>query len=442
MTLFFSYTFAIVVLLFGGALAGVRGQRDTLHPAVVLGSMAFFLYVIMPLRLYSEDGFFGFLTERQLAFAQLVNLVGIAGLMGGIALGTYGGSFREGFVRLLPEGPRVYNAGLVVGLVGVWGYGAGIVAMGGFSQAYGVAYGGGWSDSGYVRELYLMTSPAILILLASGQLVGRVQRWVWIPLFGAPLAIQGLLGARRGPTFVVLVTVLAGVYLIRGRRPLLLQVLGGGAALGFLLLLLVANRQQIYIGSEFNLEADATEVLDAGAGNEFIYGAGSVYTASETGQYYWGGRYATVLFIRPIPRSLWPEKYEFAKKMFGADVEVNMGVDIDAMTHMMGWVGALGAATGIVADMFIEFSWGMVLVLFGIGFFYGRAWRNSVMRGGIWIVVYGVALSLSVYLIMQSLEAFLFRVLFMLAPVWWTAWYAGLGRYQGRESEGPVRAAA
>jgi hypothetical protein len=112
--------------------------------------------------------------------------------------------------------------------------------------------------------------------------------------------------------------------------------------------------------------------------------------------------------------------------VFGADVQINMGVDIDAMTHVMGWVGALGAATGIVADMFIEFSWGMVFALFAIGLFYGRAWRNSVTLGGIWIVVYGVALSLSIYLVMQSLEAFIFRLLFMLAPVYWTWWYARL----------------
>ncbi|MFT3913259.1 MAG: hypothetical protein QM704_03955 [Anaeromyxobacteraceae bacterium] len=442
MTIFYSYTIAIALIIGLSIWTGVRGQRDSLHPALVLGAMALFLYVLMPLKIAAEDGFFGYLTERQLVFGQLVNLVGIAALVLGVAIGAYGGTFREGFVRLLPEGPRVYNAAIIVGLAGVWGYGAGILAMGGFSRAYGVAYGGGWSDSGYVRELYLMTSPAILLLLASGRVVGSIQSWTWVALFGAPLAIQGLLGARRGPTFVVLVTILAGVYLIRGRRPLLLQVLGGGAAVGVLLLLLVANRQNIYIGSEFRLEGDPTEVLSAGSGNEFIYGAGSVYTASETGQYYWGGRYATVLFIRPIPRSIWPEKYEFAKKTFGADVEVNMGVDIDAMTHIMGWVGAFGAATGIVADMFIEFSWGMVAVMFGLGYFYGRSWRNSVTKGGIWIVVYGVALALSIYLIMQSLEAFLFRVLFMLAPVGWVWWYAGLGRFENAEPEGGARSPA
>jgi len=442
MTLFFLYTAGIVALVLAAAYSGVRGQRDTLHPGLVIGGMLLFLYAYMPMRLYLENGFFGYITEDQLGFAQLVNLCGVGALVGGVTAGAWGGLFREADVQLPRRGGRIYAAGLVVGLAGVLGYVIGIVATGGFSEAYGRAYGGGWSESGYVRELFLMTAPAILLILASGQLGHRPLRWWWVVLFGAPLLIQGLLGARRGPTFVVLVTVLAGYYLIRARRPALVTVLAGGSALGLLMLFLVSNRESIYLGSDFRFENEAGKVLDAGAGNEFIYGAGSVVTANEVGQYFWGGRYATVLFVRPIPRSLWPGKYEFAKRTFGADVEVNMGVDYDAMAHVMGWVGAIGAAPGLVADMFMEFSWGMVAVLFLIGYFFGRSWRNSVMRGGIWIVVYGVALSLSVYLVMQTLEAFIFRLLFMLAPVWWAARYAGLGNYQRRESGGPVRAAA
>ena len=423
MTLFLVYTAGIAALALLAMYVGVRGQRDTLHPGLVLAAMLLFLYAYMPMRLYAEDGFFGFITEGQLAFVQLVNLCGVGALLGGVIAGAWGGLFREGHVRLSLRGARVYAAALVVGLSGVVGYVIGIVATGGFSEAYGRAYGGGWSASGYVREAYLMTAPAILLVLASGRLKQRPLRWWWVVLFGAPLLIQGLLGARRGPTFVVLVTVLAGYYLIRGRRPALVTVLSGGSALGLLMLFLVANRQSIYLGSDFEFENETGMVLDAGAGNEFIYGAGSIVTANELGQYFWGGRYATVLFVRPVPRSLWPGKYEFAKRTFGADVEVNMGVDYDAMTHVMGWVGAIGAAPGIVADMFMEFSWGMVAVLFLIGYFFGRTWRNSVEWGGIWIVVYGVALSLSVYLVMQTLEAFLFRLLFMLAPVYWTNWY-------------------
>jgi hypothetical protein len=110
-----------------------------------------------------------------------------------------------------------------------------------------------------------------------------------------------------------------------------------------------------------------------------------------------------------------------------------MGVDVDAFTHVLGWRGAFGAAPGIVADMWLEFAWGGLVALFLIGFLYGRAWSRCVKRGGLAVVVYGSLLCLSLYLVMQTLEAMAFRFLIMAVPSW-IAWRFAAGARRRRAS--------
>ena len=76
--------------------------------------------------------------------------------------------------------------------------------VGGFGGAYGRAYGGVWADTGYIRDLLYLTITALVLLLAA-RTGGRLSRvdWLWIALFAGPWLIHGLLGARRGPTFMV-----------------------------------------------------------------------------------------------------------------------------------------------------------------------------------------------------------------------------------------------
>ena len=421
MTEFFLETVAIAAFIGTAMFVAAASARDSLHPAMVLGPMLLFLYVGMPLYLYLNDGFFGFLTEGQLAFAQLVNVVGVLALLAGVLAGARGGAFVAGPRVWGVDGARLARAGTLVGILGVVGFVWGIFAVGGFQAAYGVSYGGGWSESGYVRELFLLTIPAILMLLASGKVKRPGMARYWLALFALPLLVHGALGARRGPLFVVLVTVAAGLYLVRNERPRAWLVLAGGAALGVVLLLMVANRDKIYIGSDFDLNVSPTAYMGPGGGNEFIYGSGTVVAVAERNLFTWGGRYATVFFVRPIPRALWPDKYTWAADFFGINVETNFGIDVDVIEDVLGWKGAVGAAPGIVADLWFEFSWGMCIALFAIGFMYGRVWRRCVTTGGVSVVTYGALLCLSLYLVMQTLEAMAFRFLFMAIPTWF-AW--------------------
>ena len=96
-----------------------------------------------------------------------------------------------------------------------------------------------------------------------------------------------------------------------------------------LLLFLVAHRDQIYLGSDFDFAKDrAAYAFEAGAGNEFVYGAGAILHADALGEHGWGRRYATVLLVRPIPRFLWPSKYDDAAAMLGTpSIEVNPGTN-------------------------------------------------------------------------------------------------------------------
>ena len=73
-------------------------------------------------------------------------------------------------------------------------------------------------------------------------------------LFGLPWLLQSLLMARRGPTFALAIIVLMGWYIARNRRPPVMAAAATGLLLGWLVLFLVANRSNIYLGSDFNLE--------------------------------------------------------------------------------------------------------------------------------------------------------------------------------------------
>jgi hypothetical protein len=310
----------------------------------------------------------------------------------------------------------VERGAIFFGLLGLGAYLYTIANAGGFTGAYGHAYGGGRAASGYIRDAAFWTIPALLFLMTT-HLDRRLSKldWIWVILFSFPHITHGLLGARRGPTIMILVGVIVGWYLIRSKRPTLTQILIGSFTLGTLMLFLVANRGEIYIGSDFELKSGLNYqgVEKASGGNEFIYGSGTIIDAKIRGQYYWGGRYATIIFIRPIPRQIWPTKYEDASKLFGTPnlAKSNTGT-AGSMASTLGWSPASGAAPGIIADMWIEFWWFSIVAMYVIGWCYGSAWRRMVTQGGLWIPVYTMMTALSAYLVFQTLEAMIFRFLF------------------------------
>lgn len=424
------------MIVVGSIWIAYRRSQDSLHPMIYLGFMLFYLYSYLPLSLVQQNAAHlqTFLSVEQLEYVQSVNLLGVLSICLGVLMGarrTFFSPFHQSTWIIPPVvRKRLQRGAIACGLLGVTGFTYGLVQSGGLSAAYGRAYGGGWSESGYVRETILLTLPALLWLIVS-QLHKKItwKDWGWILVFATPLLMHGLLGARRGPTAMISIAAIVGWYFIRFKRPYLRRVVIGAVALGMLMLFLVSNRGNIYLGSDFkftNSSSYATEIVSS---NEFIYGGGVIINANATDTFFWGRRYFTILFIRPVPRFLWPSKYQDASRILGIpNLELNLGTGGDTFVDTLGWVGAVGSAPGLVADMWLEFWWFSTFVLFAIGWLYGLAWRKAISRGGLWIVVYTLLAALSVYLVMQTLEAMAFRFLFMTGAAWLIWTYATRGR--------------
>ena len=429
--LFLTILTAIVVLV--SILMAYRRSRDSFHPMIYMGLMLFYLYSYLPLSLFFQDAdrLQTFLSVRQLEYIQGLNLLGVISICVGILIGDKGLRWsklsKPKWVLPPIVEQRINRAAIACGFIGVIAFAVGIINVGGIEAAYGGGYGGGWDDSGYIREAPLLTLPAMLWFMTS-HMRRKLTRFEWglVFLFAIPQLMHGLLGARRGPTAMILVAIVMGWYLIRFRRPPLPIVVTGSVLLGLLLLFLVSNRGNIYLGSEFNFEGTQSYATEVGSSNEFIYGGGVILNTDKKDIYLWGRRYFTIFFIRPIPRALWPSKYEDASTILAIpNLEKNLGTGTDTFSETLGWAGAVGAAPGIVADMWIEFWWYYCIVLFIIGWFYGMAWRKAVSKGGLWIPVYTLMTSLSVYLVMQTLEAMSFRFL-LTATASWLIWRYGI----------------
>ena len=250
-------------------------------------------------------------------------------------------------------------------------------------------------------------------VLASGKF--RPVSLALIVAFGSPWLTQAILTARRGPTFAIVIVVLMGWFLNRKRRPPVVLTAATGLLLGWLVLFLVANRGSIYLGSDFDVTTDVSHVVDKpDTGNEYIYGAGSVISAQRRDHYFWMRRYLAQVLVRPIPSSIWPTKYED----FGVPELLNNAGTGEGFADALGWVGAVGSAPGIVADLWVELHWLSIPALALLGCCYGWIWRKAVTGGPAWASQYVILSALSIYLVMQTMEAVIFRTLLLSVPTW------------------------
>jgi oligosaccharide repeat unit polymerase len=419
MILFLIVLMAILVL--GAMVLSYIQSRDVFHPVMLLGPILLFIYVWMPLNLYDAGVLSRYFYPEQLLFVQSVNCVAIAALMAGALFATQRRSDALAELALSENGERRLIIGsIVTGLLGFSAWLVSIRNVGGVSEAFSHPYSGGWDDSGYVRDGSLVMFAAVAIampILAFGR--RKFSALLVISAFILPWMIQALFTSRRGPTFMIAAFLLIGYCICKQVRPPILMVILGAAVLGYGILFLVVNRSELYVGSHFNLKADVSSSWkQSDTGNEYLYGSGAMIGAHYTGSYFWGRRYIAQILIRPIPSSIWPTKYE----EFGvAEVLQNAGTG-STIREALGWEGAPGSAPGLVADVWVEFSWLVIPVLWLIGRAYGFVWSRALQRNGMWACQYTVLCALSLYLVMQTLEAVIFRLLLMSIPIWLT-WY-------------------
>ena len=410
---------ATVILVAIGILVALDGSRDVFHPLVFIGPMFGFIYFWMPFKLWSADGLDRFFDANQLFYVQRLNILGVAAFM--LACLCAGLRTPRTLTRqtqpLSKEACRrlLIGAG-IAGTVGMICWGVTIINVGGFSAAYSTSYTGGWDDSGYVRDgtLQLLVGVllAITVLAAGGP---RIRALTLMGIFGFPWLSQALLMARRGPTFAFVVVVLMGWYMARRDRPPIFAVGGLGFTLGWLILFLVTNRSNIYLGSNFDVKTDVSAVVEqSGTGNEYIYGSGTVLAAARSNHYYWMRRYLAQVIVRPIPSAIWPTKYQD----FGVPELLNNAGTGEGFADALGWVGAPGSAPGIVADLWVEVSWLSIAAMALLGWTYGFVWKKAVLKGGPWATQYVLLAALSIYLVMQTMEAVIFRTLELSIPCW------------------------
>jgi hypothetical protein len=402
-----------------GILVALDGSRDVFHPLVFIGPMFGFIYFWMPFKLWSADALDRFFDANQLLYVQRLNILGVAAfILACLSVGLRIPRNRATRTQPLSKEAcrRLLIGAAITGVLGLICWGITIINVGGFSAAYSTSYSGGWDDSGYIRDGTLQLLVGILLAITSLAAGGpRIQALTLMGIFAFPWLSQALLLARRGPTFAFVVVVLMGWYMTRRDRPHIFAVGGLGFTLGWLILFLVTNRSNIYLGSSFDVKTDVSAVVDqADTGNEYIYGSGTVLAAARTNHYYWMRRYLAQLIVRPIPTAIWPTKYQD----FGVPELLNNAGTGEGFADALGWVGAPGSAPGIVADLWVEVSWLSIAAMAVLGWCYGSVWRKAVLKGGPWATQYVLLSALSIYLVMQTMEAVIFRTLELSIPCW------------------------
>lgn len=394
--------------------------RDVFHPTIFCVPQCLFLYVWLPL--YGlANGDFEFLSRAgywdELEKFQLVANIMCVALIVGIWRGAR--YARRASAPIVQQNPNAILAvGMAFGVLGGLTWIIGIVNVGGFDAAYGHAYGGGWDDSGYIREAAQFGFVATPLVILSRRHGGMQPRhWILVFIFLLPLLVQGLLGARRGPTFLALVG-LAGSYILvfRPRIPFVIAA-GGAAAVGMLLLWLVANRDAIYLGSDEQFDGSVSIMLENWSGNEYLFSSAIVRYVEATDDTFGGRRILAHMGARIIPHSLWPTKYADVVSALGLTIDLTRGagIPVDRIATITGWDIAVGAAPSFVGDFWLEFGWLAPLAIFAVGWLYGRLWSLSRSDPRVQ-PAYVLLAALSIYLLTQTIEAWMFRALLFGLP--------------------------
>ena len=330
------------LIALGGAAIAYDGSRDVFHPLIFIGPMMAFLYGWMPWKLYQRGGLDRFFTSDQLFLVQTLYLLGVLAFVGccltvGVRL-----KGRKAQVHTLPKEVcrRILTGAMIVGSLGFVCWIIAIQNVGGFSQAFSGAYGGGYDTSGYIRDGAMLLLVGVLLAITSLSAGGpKVLSLATAVFFGSPWLANAVLMGRRGPTFMLAVFVLMGWFINRTKRPPLLAVGAVGVCLGWLVLFLVTNRSQIYLGSQFDVKTDVSNIVEtADNSNEYVYGSGAVLSARARDHFFWMRRYLAQSWCGPSPaRSGRPSTRTSACPSCWS-----MPAPAKGFGPTLGWVGAPG----------------------------------------------------------------------------------------------------
>lgn len=434
--------FEISVLLLGMcafliacASAGYARSGDILHPAIFLAFLFFAGMVVEPWQRLSHPKIELFFPEfKGVAGSLLIQYLGIIALFLGVLSVDVPRKMRSHTRDLIDSGldrqqkKQVQVLAWILGLVAIGAFWYGVFNVGGISKAYGYAKGGGRSASGYLGEAQNLGFAAVVMYALANQ--GRKGLWgslLIMVLFVSPTLLHGTLGGRRGPLFISLVALFAGWCVLRGRMPRLVTLFGFLAATLTAVVFVQSQRRHLHLGSDdasidlgrFQSVIKAEEIQ---SGDNFFSSTGLVQVAKETGKYHNGRRFLIIFGIRPVPRQLWPTKYhDMSALLYGVEGDYYEAIKIHSRTdwiRTVGWMPPQGYAINVMADLFMEFSWGFLLAAALLGRGIGMIWLRFRLRGGIWTILFLASAVLSIYLPTQSFSAFAHRFLFISVGTW------------------------
>lgn len=409
---------------FSLAFVGYWMSKDVFHPALFLGPMLAYTYWIVPLVVTSDSVVWHLLPKSEMAWVQGYYLMGVACLCGGTLLAGVPRKRSEPWIPSPEVRRQLLRAGILLCAVGSISYAYMVSIGGGLDTVYARAHGSAKASSGYVREAFFLIIPGLMLILVSSS--GRKLRrpdLMWLAGCAAPMAFHSVISASRGPTFMVLVTLAVGYYVVRDRRPPLVVTFTSLGTLGVLLLLLVTHREMIHFGSERlefrGVDAVVGFVGRPTPGNEYVFGSGVVIDSSIRGDYQWGARYVIQTVIRAIPKEIWPSQYEDSAEFFGIK-----GVQTWALgdlTDTLGWSATRGASMSLLADVWKQLWWFGLILLVALGWLHGYVWRRAVTSGRIWKLGLVMLLAVSIFTTQQTLQAMLFRAMWM-GGTGWIVW--------------------
>ena len=431
------------------ALAMVRAywiSRDALHPLMYLGPMIAYKFVLCPWVLLRSGSLGQFFPDPEaLEMVLLLDLLGVGAFCGGCLSGlsrARGATILSGGWDLAPLiRRRLYQVAVVLGSIAFTTSTQALVNAGGIFVAFSRAKGGGAGfSSGYLNEAALLSFPAIVLIAVArrGQRM-RGQDLLLIAAFIFHHLLAGVLGTRRGPLFQSLATLGLAYCIWRFYKLDAMKLLAAVAAIGLTVLFVFAHRSEIFIGSDFEFELErfwrTAFPREANLGDDFVVAAGTIIVSNATGHHYWGSRFLVTFLVRPIPKQIWPTKYQDVGFGWMRSYPGSGGIPRDVWQANLGWHPYAGSATGFLADLFLEFSWGAVVAAYFFGCLFGVLWRKAARDKGLWIVLYLELAALSIYVPTQSVCAVLHRFLFMAAGsiIFWNIFIRPLmGRFQRR----------
>jgi len=413
------------LVLVVGIVFAYRESRDVLQPMMFLGPLFLFSTAVEPWMVREELARF-FPRTEDVNIVLGLYLVCVVALVGGALHYELRNASRHIQGRRRPLGERENRILLrVAAVLASWAlvsYFYGIANVGGFEAAFSQAKGGGRSASGYISEAMNLSLVAAVMTALSRYRRGWTPRTLTLLLLGLmPNLLQGTFGGRRGPLFLALAAALLSWFIARRRAPKFWMVWPPLAVAGLAVVFIGSQRQSLHLGSNEGVTWEeftgALTQSNVDEGNNFVYGAAFVLATRQAGEFTWGRELAVNVLVRPVPRQLWPTKYEDAGATWITSNYPGLGHITRAdWLASVGWLPLQGSSALSISDLYGEFSWGTVLVFYLIGRGFAELNRRRRMRGGMWELLYLEALILSIYLATQSFSAFYHRYLILAVP--------------------------